>query len=148
MYVSLPSPGSTMAYCAQPQHGIKQAVRKMSRFNKKHDPEAETVSPPAGAPLFMFQPVEGLKNPVNMFYDSGCSDAIFRVGIPLKELRGTLLSKGPFQMGGVGNIATKAEEEWLLQVNRVDKKKQLVKGVTMQQITCDFPAIDITDAEA
>ena len=61
-------------------------------------------------------------------------------------MRGTLLAKGPFEMGGVGGITTTAEEEWLVQFTRTDKKKQLVRGVTMKQITCDFPAIDTTEA--
>ena len=108
----------------------------------------ETVSPPEGSPLFMFQPIEGISDPVNLFYDCGCSDAIFRDGIPGQQLRGTLLAKGPFQMGGVGDIATVAEEEWLVQFNRTDERKQLVKGVTMKQITCDFPPIDTTKAVA
>ena len=81
-----------------------------------------------------------------MFYDLGCSDAIFRSGVPGNELRGTLLNKGPFPMGGVGDITTMADEEWLVQLNRVDGKKQLVRGVTLSQITCNFPPINTTDA--
>ena len=49
-------------------------------------------------------------------------------------------------MGGVGDITTVAEEEWLVQFNRTDCKKQLVRGVTLKQITCDFPAVDTTKA--
>ena len=49
-------------------------------------------------------------------------------------------------MGGVGDITTVAEEEWLGQLNRIDGKKQLVRGVTLNQITCDFPAIETTQA--
>ena len=56
------------------------------------------------------------------------------------------MEKGPFPMGGVGDIVTTAEEEWLVQLSRIDGKKQLVRGVTMKQITCDFPPIDTTDA--
>ena len=140
------TPGSPHSYCAKSQLGIKRAVRKMNRFNKKSDPGVETVSPPEGSPLFMFQPVEGLQEPVNLFYDCGASEAIFRQGIPGKQLRGTMLAKGPFSMGGVGDIATVAEEEWLIQLNRCDNKKQLVRGVTMKQITCCFPPIDTTKA--
>ena len=96
----------------------------------------------------MLQGVEGLHNPVYTFYDSGCSEAIFREEIPGKELRGTILAKGPFQMGAVGNTPVVAEEEWLVQMNREDGKKQLIRGVTMKQITCDFPLADTTKAEA
>jgi hypothetical protein len=96
----------------------------------------------------MFQPIEGLDDPVNLFYDSGCSNAIFRDRVPGNQLRGTLLSKGPFHIGGVGDIATVIEEEWLVQFNSTDGKKQLVKGLTMKQITCDFPPIETTKGSA
>ena len=119
-------PGSSPTYCSMPNTGMTKAVKKMCKLNQKNDPSIETVSPPEGSPLFMFQPIEGLQDPVNLFYDCGCSDAIFRDGIPGKQLHGTLLAKGPFQMGGVGDIATVAEEEWLVQFNRTDNKKQLV----------------------
>ena len=98
--------------------------------------------------MFMFLEAEGLHNPVNTFFDNGCCDAIFKSEIPEKELKGVLLNKGPFQMGGVGDIVTTAEDEWLLQFNRTDGKKQLVKGVTMKQITCDFPRADISEVTA
>ena len=71
-------PGSSHSFCATSEKGIDQAVKKMEKMNRKKDPSTETVSPPAGAPLFMFQPVEGLSEPVNVFYDCGCSDAVFR----------------------------------------------------------------------
>ena len=142
-----PHLASPLSYCSKDEKGIKRAVRNLHRFNKKADPDVETISPPEGAPIFMFLGAEGLHNPVYTFFDSGCSEAIFREGIPGKELRGTLLTKGPFRMGGVGDTAVTAEEEWLVQFNRSDKKKQLVKGVTMKQITCDFPIIDTTKAE-
>ena len=141
-----PTATTPMVYCANEETGIKRAVRKPHRLNKKKDPNAVTVSPPVGLPLFLFQPIEGVNGPVNTFYDLGCSDAIFRQGVPGTELRATLLSKGPFQMGGVGDIKTTAEEEWLVQINRTDGKKQLVRGVTLKQITCDFPSIDTTEA--
>ena len=60
----------------------------MNRFNKKLVPNAETINPPEGSPLFMFQSVEGLIESVNLFYDSDASDAIFRERIPGKHLRG------------------------------------------------------------
>ena len=86
---------STHSYCSKPDHGIKRAVRKMHRFNKKSNPGVETISPPEGSPLFMFQPLEGLSSPINAFYDCGCSDAIFLDGVPGNNLRGALLYKGP-----------------------------------------------------
>ena len=142
-----PSVNSPLSYCSKENIGIKRAVRNLHRFNKKSDPDVVTVSPPEGSPVFMFLGAEGLNNPVYTFFDSGCSEAIFRNEIPLKELRGTMLAKGPFKMGGVGDTAVVANDEWLVQLNRTDGKKQLVRGVTMEQITCDFPHIDTTKAE-
>ena len=95
------TPSSPLSFCAMGESSIKQAVRKMVRSNRKKHPGIETVKPPDGSSLFLFQSVEGLHDPVNVFYDKGCSDAVFRAGIPGVQLRGTLLSKGPFHMGGV-----------------------------------------------
>jgi hypothetical protein len=41
----------------------------MCRLNKKLDPNVETGSLPEGNPLFMFQPIESLDDPVNLFTD-------------------------------------------------------------------------------
>ena len=140
--------GTSHSYCSKDNMGMTRAIRNIKRLNKKHDPDVEIVNPPEGPSIFMFQGAQGLNNPVYTFYDSGCSEAIFRVGIPGNELRGSVLTKGPFKMGGVGDTSVVAEEEWLVQFNREDGKKQLVRGVTMKQITCDFPLIDTTKAEA
>ena len=124
---------STHSFATQEGKGIKRAVRTLNRFNKKHSPGAETVSPPVGTPIFMFFGAEGVTRPVNTFFDCGCSEAIFQQDIPGKELRGTLLSKGPFKMGGVGDSSVTAGDEWLVQFSREDGRKQLVKGVTMEK---------------
>ena len=139
---------STHTYTTDEGRGIKRAVRNLHRFNKKRDPNVETISPPEGKSIFMFFGAEGISNPVYTFFDSGCTEAIIREGIPENELRGTLLTKGPFKMGGVGDTLVEAKDEWLVQFNRVDGRKQLVRGVTMDQITCDFPLINTTKAEA
>jgi hypothetical protein len=50
----------------------------MCRLNKKLDPNVETGSLPEGNPLFMFQPIESLDDPVNLFTDDhwGLDDPI------------------------------------------------------------------------
>jgi hypothetical protein len=53
----------------------------------------------------------------------------------VSQLKGTLLAKGSFQMGGVGDIATVAEEELLVQFNRTDGKKQLITAWHHQSIS-------------
>ena len=77
MHVPDSIPTSSTSYCSWKETGIKQAVRRLNRLNKKRDPFVITISPPAGLPLFLFQPIEGVKGPDNVFYDLGCSDAIF-----------------------------------------------------------------------
>ena len=74
--VTPPAATSPMSHCVMGEKGIKQAVKRMRRMNKRKDPNMETVSPPAGAPLFLFQPVQGRQAPVNIFYDNGCSDCV------------------------------------------------------------------------
>ena len=143
-----PPVSSVTTHSVYQESSIKSAVRKMVRYNKKVDPNIETVKPPEGVPIFMFLEAEGLHNPVNIFFDNGCTDAIFKSEIPGNELKGTLVNKGPFQMGGVGDIVTMADDEWLVQLNRTDGKKQLVKGVTMKQITCDFPRAETSEVAA
>ena len=96
---------STHSYATNEEKGIKRAVRTLNRYNKKHNPGSETVSPPEGTPIFMFFGAEGTTRPVNIFFDCGCSEAIFQEDVPGNELRGTLLTKGPFKMGDVGDTA-------------------------------------------
>ena len=76
-------PTSTLSFCNTGEHGFKQTVRKMGWLNKKKDPGVETVSPQEGSQQFLFQPVDGLHYPVNIFYDKGCLEAVFRDGIYL-----------------------------------------------------------------
>ena len=41
---------------------------------------------------------------MNTFYDTGCSHAVFKSGVPGTELKGQLVAKGPFRIGGVGGL--------------------------------------------
>ena len=91
----------------------------------------------------MFHAAKGKTKPVMTFYDSGCSHAVFKEGIPKEQLRGHVVAKGPFSIDGVGGLATTANDEWIVTVPRADGKKQLIQGLTVPQITSDFPFIDL-----
>ena len=49
--------------------------------------------------MFMFQALRGKTEPVLAFYDSGCSNACLKTGIPGVQLKGQVLAKGPFTEG-------------------------------------------------
>ena len=128
------------------QSVFNAAVRKVRRSEKKKS--VEIVPVPEGEPLFLFHGAQGRNRPLNTFYDSGCSHAVFKSGVPGTELKGQLVSKGPFHIGGVGGLHTVAEDEWVVLMPRVDGRKQLVQGLTVPTITCDFPLIALGAAIA
>ena len=120
------------------------AVRKIKRGQQKKG--REIVPVPTGDPLFLFHATQGKSKPVNTFYDTGCSHAVFRDGIPGEQLRGQLIAKGPFSINGVGGLNTAALDEWVTCVKRVDNKIQLVQGLTVSKVTADFPLINLFSA--
>ena len=65
---------------------LQNAVRKVGRLEKRKG--REVIPVPAGEPLFLFHDAKGKTEPVKTFYDSGCSHAVFRAGIPGGQLRG------------------------------------------------------------
>jgi len=85
------------------------ATRKIKRGQNKRG--RETIPVPSGDPLFLFHATQGKTRPINTFYDTGCSHAIFLDGVPGNQLRGQIVSKGPFQINGVGGLNTKALDE-------------------------------------
>ena len=123
---------------------LNNAVRKLRRNENKKG--REIVPVPEGEPLFLFHDAQGKTEPVKTFYDSGCSHAVFKEGIPGKQLRGQLVAKGPFNIGGVAGLTTKALDEWVVSVPRADGKVQHIQGLTVPRITSDFPHIDLVAA--
>ena len=125
-------------------HAFNSAFRKIRRTEKKKT--GEIVPVPDGEPLFLFHGAKGRTRAVNVFYDSGCSHAVFQSGVPGTELKGQLVAKGPFSIGGVGGITTTAEDEWVVLMPRSDGRKQLVQGLTVPKITSEFPLISLDAA--
>ena len=78
--------------------------------------------------------------------DSGCSDAIFREGIPAVQWEGAVSKAGPFDMGGVGGLAALTRDEWVCQVPLVCGAYADVRGHSMTRVTSDFPFVNIDKA--
>merc|ERR1711940_185898 len=106
----------------------------------------EVVPEPKGRPIFMFFPVAGTNKPVLTSFDSGCSDAVVREGIPGVEWKGCITKCGPFNMGGVGGLQSQTKDEWMCLVPRVDNRLQAVRYHSMNKVTGDFPLYDVTKA--
>ena len=133
-----------------PVLSIEEATRDLTRLEKRQSSskDIKVAPPPVGQPLFLFFHVKGKTKGVNFFFDKGCSTACFREGIPGTELNGKIIAKGPFQIGGVGGMQAKANDEWLISVERTDGYRQFIKGLTVDHVTCDFPMIDVETAVA
>ena len=121
-------------------------MKNMRRNLKKKG--SEVVDIPEGVSVFMLAPLKGVTRPVNAFFDSGCSDACIRSGVPGSELHGVCVDAGPIPMLGVGGIKIDAKEEWIVKMRRKDKKVQLMKGFTMEKVCAAMPVINTEKAVA
>ena len=124
------------------QDNFEKAVRKIKRLENG----SELVPVPEGEPIFLFHATQGKSEPVRTFYDSGCSHAVFREGVPGKQLKGQIVSKGPFNIDGIGGLKTSANDEWVCSVARTDGRKQLIQGLAVNRITSDFPLTNLETA--
>ena len=101
---------------------------------------------PKGRPIFQFFLAKGKTQPVLTFLDTGCSDAVVREGIPGVQWEGVVTKKGPFDMGGVGGMAAKTRDEWMVLVPLADGSKQAMRCHSMTRVTADFPKYNTTRA--
>ena len=125
---------------------IDQAIRQLVDDGIKQPGCRWVNQPPKGSPMFMFTRCKGKKDGANLFFDKGCGTAVFRKGIPGRELDGVMLAQGKIPIGGVGGIEIFAEEDWLVSLERDDGQRQLVQGLVLPRVTVDFPFIDTTKA--
>ena len=56
------------------------------------------IEEPWGRPVFQFFLANGKTFPVLTFFDTGCSDAILREGVPGVQWEGVVKKQGPFHM--------------------------------------------------
>ena len=127
----------------QHDQGVK-GLKNMKRNLKKKG--REVVEIPEGNSIFMLAPLKGVTRPVIGFFDSGCSDAVFRHGVPGTELHGVCTDPGPIPMTGVGGVVVYAKQEWIVRALRKDGRIQLIKGFTMDQCTAPMPKFNTEQA--
>ena len=107
---------------------------------------AKVVEVPEGDPLFLFSLAVGKTRPITVFYDKGCSNVVFKEGVPVNELEAVMTRKGPLTINGVGDSKVKVLDEWACLIDKDDGSKQVVQGVAVKNITTEFPLIDVSEA--
>ena len=90
---------------------MDQAIRQLIGEGIRQPGCSWMNQPPEGSPMFIFTKCKGRKEGANLFFDNGCSKAVFRKGIPGQELDRVMLAKGKIPIGGVGGIEAFAEED-------------------------------------
>ena len=120
--------------------GCVRALKNMKRNLKKKG--ADIVDIPQGNSVFLLAPLKGVTRAVWGFFDSGCSDAVLKHGVPGKELHGVCTNVGPIPLQGVGGIIVQAKEEWIVRMKRKDGRVQLVQGLTMDQVCAPMPRVN------
>ena len=141
------------------RHGLKLTFHGTFTLSNSYSAEVKSASQaledqvdkellpvPDGQPLFMFFGAKGKTRSIMCFFDSGCSRFVMRECIPEKELPASLVKSGPIPIGGVGGMTVHASGEYLVAMETVDSKAQLLQGVTVPVITGDFPLLDISEA--
>ena len=131
---------------ATPELSLAAATKLIKKRLRSNGFKGDIRPVPTGEPMFLFFRAKGREDGANVFFDLGCSTAVFKEGIPGKELRGKITRRGPFQMTGVGDIRTKANDQWLCVMDTADGGKQFVEGLSVDKVTADFPQINLEDA--
>ena len=104
------------------------------------------IAPPEGEPIFMFSYAKGKTRPVTVFYDLGCSHAMYKEGIPGGELDAVKIRQGPMVIAAAGDMTVQVNDEWVVVMERYDGKRQAMIGVTADNLTSKFPLIDTAEA--
>ena len=78
-------------------------------------------------PMFLFFHVKEKNKGANLLFDKGCSTACFQESVPGKELNSKILTRGPFQVKGVGGLEAKANYGWLISVETDTGDRQLIR---------------------
>ena len=109
----------------------------------------ELIPVPEGEPLFLFFGAKGRTREIMTFFDDGCSKCVIKEDvIQSKELPATMIRKGPINLGGVGDTRVFASGEYLIAMDRDEKRAQTLQGLAVEVITGDFPVVDISAAVA
>ena len=98
---------------------------------------------PEGEPVFIFSVFKGLNGPVMVFIDSGCNFWLAEEGIPETEMKSCKLSDGPIPMGVAGGLTVNASAEWASLLPLADGGHQIVRGLTVPEVTQKMPEIPL-----
>ena len=101
---------------------------------------------PDGEPLFMFSRIKGKNNPVNVFYDNGCSHALAKQNIVDEELESVMIKKGPIQISVAGNSTVTVNHEYAISLEKTDGTRQIIHGVSADSLTTDFFPLPLEQA--
>ena len=113
---------------------------------KKINPSATVEKIPEGEPVFIFCVVQGLKNTVMTFIDSGANCWLARDGIPQNEFVSAKLADGPIPLYVASGITTYASAEYGSLIPLADGNFQAVRGLTLSKVTADMPQLSLTSA--
>ena len=143
---AVPQPGSQSssnnATATDVFEDLYEATQKLKTFARNQ----KVREVPKGDPLFLFSYVEGKTRDLNCFHDLGCSHAMFRSNVPVKELDAVKTKQGPLSIHTAGAQVAQVEDEWACLFPRMDGSKQVVVGVSCPSITHRFPMVDIKKA--
>merc|ERR1719233_2342392 len=116
---------------------------KMSRkFQKRYQKSNPFLR---GEPVFIMNVFKGATRPITAFIDSGCNCWVAKKGIPENELFSCKLSSGPIPMGVASAITVKAEAEWASLLPLADGGYQVVRGLTLPEVTQEMPSINMEE---
>ena len=100
-----------------------EAAKLEELYDSARSKGVTVIEEPKGRPIFQFFLAKGKNKPVLTFLDTGCSDPVVREGIPGVQWEGVVTKKGPFDMGGIGGMAAKTRDEWMVLVPLADGNK-------------------------
>lgn len=122
---------------------IDQATEKLISVA---GPDVIVHGVPDGDPLFMFSHAVGKTRGVNVFYDSGCSHMMLKESIPGVELDAVMIRKGPLNISAAGGVTVPVNHEWAVTMVRSDGSRQIMVGVSADNLTANFPTVNTADA--
>lgn len=124
-------------------NSTKDRIQQLQLQGVRADDCIRVDCPPDGTPMFLFSRCKGKKDGAHLYFDKGSGTALFKKGIPGGELDGVKLIKGNIPIGGIGGIKIYAEEHWIVSLEKIDGRNQLVQGLTAPQVTVNFPMVNL-----
>ena len=94
----------------------------------------------------MFSSVVGRTRHHKIFYNTGNSHCLYRT-VPA-DLWGCMMRKGPHSLSAVGATTLVGGDSWACQPRTTSGNREILIGIEVEQITTEFPIIDLTEATA